>query len=316
MTPEFSRKPMFGLTPVALITRSASSAAAPLGQRAPRSGAHRASIASTRVPVYTARPWLSHQSLIMPPAVGPIMRGTMRSPISTTVSLHAARGQRLHDDAADEAGAHLQHARARLGRQLRMMARASSSVQQGCTPGPSMPGIGGVAGARAGGDQQAVEGAACCRRRARRCACADVDAARRGRAAASMRSCCEVVGGRGAGACRPRRCCPISRYGIAMREYGGSGSSPTMHDLVVRRVLADAFRRRSRRPGRRRGSRVSWLLSSLKGSKAVRANRLRVTPRRTRRLQAQARARLGLERAVGCPSRAPRSTSAASRAAC
>jgi hypothetical protein len=74
----------------------------------------------------------SHQRLIMPPAVGPIMRGTMRSPISTTLSCTPRDGQRLHDDAADEAGAHLQHARAGLARAW--MARASASVQQVCTP--------------------------------------------------------------------------------------------------------------------------------------------------------------------------------------
>ena len=81
----------------------------------------------------------------MVPAFAVIMRGTMRSPISTTVSLTPRAAQRLHDDAADEAGADLQHAAARAWRAA-AMARASASVQQVCTPGRSMPGIGGRTG--------------------------------------------------------------------------------------------------------------------------------------------------------------------------
>ena len=38
----------------------------------------------------------------MLPATGPIMRGTMRSPISHHAQVYAARGQGFHDDAADE----------------------------------------------------------------------------------------------------------------------------------------------------------------------------------------------------------------------
>ena len=72
---------MAGLTPVALITRSAASAL-PFDSLTDSGVA--ASMASTRVPVKTSTPFFSHHSLIMPPAVGPIMRGTMRSPISTT----------------------------------------------------------------------------------------------------------------------------------------------------------------------------------------------------------------------------------------
>ena len=78
---------MLGLTPVALMTRSTSSVS-PLDSRTfkalllPPAG----SMASTLVPVCTRTPLVWHHSLIMPPAVGPIMRGTMRSPISTTVS--------------------------------------------------------------------------------------------------------------------------------------------------------------------------------------------------------------------------------------
>ena len=61
----------------AVATAAASTGAAAAASR---------SIASTRAPVCTCTPLAWHQSLIMPPATGPIMRGTMRSPISTTLS--------------------------------------------------------------------------------------------------------------------------------------------------------------------------------------------------------------------------------------
>ena len=105
---------MLGLTPVALITRSASTAA--------RSEDH-------------AR----HH------AVAHLHHGE-----------GAAHGQRLHDDAADEAGAHLQHARAGFGQRRGDGARVGQ-VQQVCTPaGHARDRRRG--GRRAGGDQQAVVG--------------------------------------------------------------------------------------------------------------------------------------------------------------
>ncbi len=142
--PDFSRKPIDGLTPVALMTRSTSmllpldsltlSAASPLPF----------SIASTRVLVNTCTPLDSHQSLIMPPAVGPIMRGTMRSPISTTLSLTpraASASMMMHPMKPAPICSTLAPLVANLA-----MARASSMVQQVWMPGKSMPGIGGLAG--------------------------------------------------------------------------------------------------------------------------------------------------------------------------
>jgi hypothetical protein len=118
-----------------------------------RSGAP-GSMASTRVPVkhFTCRPLASHQSLDH--AAGGGAHHARHHAVAHLHhgELHAARGQRLHDDAADEAGTHLQHARARLG-QLRMMARASARVQQVCTPARGCP-ESAASPARAGGDQQ------------------------------------------------------------------------------------------------------------------------------------------------------------------
>jgi hypothetical protein len=149
VTPEFSRKPILGLTPVALMTRSASRRC-PLDRRtligAPLPGdpASGLSIASTRVPVWTVTPLSSHQSLIIPPAVGPIMRGTMRSPISMTVSLtlRAASPSMMMQPMKP---APICNTRAP-GLARSMIARASFSVQHACTPGPLMPRMGGEAG--------------------------------------------------------------------------------------------------------------------------------------------------------------------------
>ena len=134
---------MLGFTPVALMTRSASSVW-PLDRRARKAPPAGRSMASTRAPVCTATPFFSHQSLIMPPAVGPIMRGTMRSPISTTLSLtpRAASASMMMQPMKP---APICSTRAP-GVACAMMARASASVQQARTPGPSMPGMGGVAG--------------------------------------------------------------------------------------------------------------------------------------------------------------------------
>jgi hypothetical protein len=101
-------------------------------------------MASTRVAVNTVMPLLSHHCLIIVPATGPIMRGTMRSPISTTVSFtpREARASRMMQPMKP---APICTTRAP-GWARVWMARASASVQQGCTPGPWMPGMGGVAG--------------------------------------------------------------------------------------------------------------------------------------------------------------------------
>ena len=134
---------MLGLTPVALITRSASSTW-PVDSRTFITAPASRSMASTRAPVKTATPLASHQSLIMPPAAAPIMRGTMRSPISTTLSLtpRAASASMMMQPMKP---APICSTRAP-GLARAMMARASARVQQACTPGPAMPGIGGVAG--------------------------------------------------------------------------------------------------------------------------------------------------------------------------
>ena len=132
---------MAGLTPAAMMTRSASTCR-PLDRRT-HSGAPR-SMASSRVLVCTATPWASHQSRIMPPAAGPIMRGTMRSPISTMVNAtprccSASMMMQPMKPAPSCSTRAPGLARA-------MMARASASVQQWCTPAKSMPGTGGRAG--------------------------------------------------------------------------------------------------------------------------------------------------------------------------
>ena len=112
------------------------------GQRRIGTGRFRCAL----TPVVTTRtPCRSTQRLIMPPACGVIMRGTMRSPISTTVELHAALDQRFHDDAADEAGAELQYARARFGQRgdVARVVERPAGVHAGRR---SMPGIGGRTG--------------------------------------------------------------------------------------------------------------------------------------------------------------------------
>ena len=80
----------------------------------------------------------------MPPAVGPIMRGTMRSPISTTLNLtpRIASASMMMQPMKP---APICSTRAP-GWASAMMARASASVQQACTPLPWMPGMGGDAG--------------------------------------------------------------------------------------------------------------------------------------------------------------------------
>ena len=96
------------------------------------------------MPVKTRTPFFSHQSLIMPPAVGPIMRGTMRSPISTTVSCtpRAASDSMMMQPMKP---APICSTRAPLVARS-AIARASFKVQQCSTPSLSMPGIGGDAG--------------------------------------------------------------------------------------------------------------------------------------------------------------------------
>ena len=89
-------------------------------------------------------PLPSHQRLISAAAPGGIMRGTMRSPISTTVS---AAPRAVIDSMMMQPmkPAPICSTRAP-GCTAAAMLRASASVQQVSTPGGSMPGIGGSAG--------------------------------------------------------------------------------------------------------------------------------------------------------------------------
>ena len=102
------------------------------------------SIRSTPAEVRTRIPLDSTQRLIMPPAAGVIMRGTMRSPISTTVSStprEASACMMMQPmKPAPSCSTRLP------GRVSAAIARASSSVQQVCVSGRSMPGIGGRTG--------------------------------------------------------------------------------------------------------------------------------------------------------------------------
>ena len=133
---------MLGFTPVALITKSASSTC-PVDNRTVTPSPAGA-MASTLALVNTCTPLASHQSRIMLPATGPIMRGTMRSPISTT-DKDTPRTAKASMMMQPMKPAPICTTRAP-GLASAMMARASASVQHGCTCGLSMPGIGGRTG--------------------------------------------------------------------------------------------------------------------------------------------------------------------------
>ena len=133
---------MLGETPVAEMTRSAGSdcPSVRLTARCPPDSR----ISATRAPVITRTPWRSHQAWMSSLARGGIMRGTMRSPISTTTSStpRAASASMMMQPMkpAPICSTRLPFfARAAI-------ARASASVQHGCTPGRSIPGIGGRLG--------------------------------------------------------------------------------------------------------------------------------------------------------------------------
>ena len=150
-----------------------------------------------------------------------------------------------------------------------MIARASASVQQVCTPGPSMPGIGGVAGRRAGGDEQAVERQRAavvqrnaCARRCRRLGArprrsVDAQALRSARRrVAQVRAFLADVAHQQVG----NRHARVRRLGLVADD----------HDRRRSGRACGSFRRRSRRPGRRPGSRASWCRILPNESKAVR----------------------------------------------
>ena len=101
-------------------------------------------IASTLVSVKTVMPLACTHSLIRPPAFSVIMRGTIRLPISTTVSSTPllAKASRMMQPIKP---APICKTRAP-GLANLSIARASSKVQQWCTPGKSIPGMGGCTG--------------------------------------------------------------------------------------------------------------------------------------------------------------------------
>ena len=135
-----SRKPEFGITPVAQTTRSASIELPPPSVR--WSAPFAASIAVTWAEVSTLTPLFSHQRLIISPPVSSIMRGIMRSAISTTVSwtfraASACKTMQPMNPAPMSTTREPGFARSAI-------LRASSRVQQPSTPGRSIPGIGGL----------------------------------------------------------------------------------------------------------------------------------------------------------------------------
>ncbi len=99
---------------------------------------------STRAEVCTSTPFFSTQRLIIPPAPGPIMRGTIRSPISTTASFAPrAASASMMMQPMNPAPIWTIDAP---GRARAAIFRASSSVQQLWMPGRSIPGMGGRSG--------------------------------------------------------------------------------------------------------------------------------------------------------------------------
>ena len=142
-----SRKPTLGATPAATITRS-QSRRSPV-DRLTTSGASEPaslprSMRCTPAEVSTRMPFSSTQRLIMPPAFGVIMRGTMRSPISTTVSCtpHLASASMMMQPMKPAPSCSTRAP----GLAWAAIARASASVQQVCTEGRTTPGMGGRTG--------------------------------------------------------------------------------------------------------------------------------------------------------------------------
>ena len=217
-----------GLPPVASVTA---------GRHRLRERCHPRHV-STRMPLF------SHQVLMSSPAPAVIMRGTMRSPISTTVEVDVARGQRLHDDAADEARAHLQHA-APFGRRhdrARILERpARVHVRQVDARDRRAVGV------RAGRDQQPVEG--------QRFAVVSVTT----RLAVSMdfaRPCLQRDAQRGpsarrpcAAACPSRRCCRSAGTGSPCASKAAPARRRPASISSAARACAWS-RRRRRPPGR------------------------------------------------------------------
>src|SRR3974377_1175624 len=141
--PEEFKYSTAGFTPVAQITTS-NSRSEPL----PRNTFSRPLpsprlIAVARVEVRISTPFDPHHLSIMALAAGVIMRGTTRSPISTTVSfpLAASASMMMHPMNPAPSCSTLAPGRSELA-----IDRASRRVQQERTCGRSMPGIGGRVG--------------------------------------------------------------------------------------------------------------------------------------------------------------------------
>ena len=133
---------MFGDTPVAQTTRSASIGSPPsvASVRLPLLRA----ISVTRVPVRTATPFDSHQRAIIAPPVSSIMRGSIRSAISTTTR-STPRAASASSTMQPMKPAPISTTRSP-GFAPARIRRASASVQQFSTPSESMPSIGGLIG--------------------------------------------------------------------------------------------------------------------------------------------------------------------------
>ena len=143
---------MLGWTPVAEITRSTANCL-PLDSRTV-SGA-------SAVDGLDPRRRIDGHALLLDPALDHAARALAHHARHHAVAhfhdreLHAARGQRFHDDAADEARAHLQHPRARFGQRhdlARVGKRPAGVHPRQVDARDAWPNR-----CRAGGDQQPVE---------------------------------------------------------------------------------------------------------------------------------------------------------------
>ncbi len=139
-----SRKPTLGVTPAETMSRSAASLVPVVRWTVSGASPVPGSIRSIPARVMTWMPLDSTQVRIMLPAFWVIMRGTMRSPISTTVRAtpRAARASMMMQpmNPAPSCTTRLP------GLAYWAMARASARVQQVRTSGRSIPGMGGRIG--------------------------------------------------------------------------------------------------------------------------------------------------------------------------
>ena len=131
---------MFGATPVAHTTRSAS-IGSPESVASARLPLRRA-MPATRVAVRTETPFDSHQRAIIAPPVSSIMRGSIRSAISTTTR-STPRAASASSTMQPMKPAPISTTRLP-GFAPARIRRASASVQQFSTPSESIPSTGGL----------------------------------------------------------------------------------------------------------------------------------------------------------------------------